>query len=97
MHSRENVVSESHASAIGGKDGMEFQDFTVPTPTDEVVMEEGCEDASFSTTKQKPAPIARDQRHQKDRGIEDSLFDMANIAKVMASQQMERDASLSQP
>ncbi|MCO5562199.1 hypothetical protein L7F22_056843 [Adiantum nelumboides] len=91
MHSWANVVSESHASAIGGKDVMEKQDFMVPTPTDEVVVEEGCDDASFSTTKQKPAPIACDQRHRKDRGIEDSLFDMANTAKIMASQQQERD------
>ncbi|MCO5595740.1 hypothetical protein L7F22_049787 [Adiantum nelumboides] len=87
MHSRANVVSESHAAAIGGKDGMEKQDFIVPTPTDEVGIEEGCEDGSFSATKQKSAPIARGQRHRKDRGIEDALFDMANTAKIMASQQ----------
>ncbi|MCO5574298.1 hypothetical protein L7F22_028080 [Adiantum nelumboides] len=87
MHSGANVVSELLASAIGGKDGMEKPDFIVPTPTDEVVVEEGCEDESFSATKKNPAPIARDQRHRKDRGIEDSLFNMANTAKIMASQQ----------
>ncbi|MCO5577712.1 hypothetical protein L7F22_031544 [Adiantum nelumboides] len=92
MHSSANVVSELHAFAIGGKDGMEKQDFIVPTPTDEVGIEEGCEDGSFLATKQNSAPITRDQRHQKDRGIEDTLFDMANTAKIMASQQQERDA-----
>ncbi|MCO5603771.1 hypothetical protein L7F22_057923 [Adiantum nelumboides] len=95
MHGRANVVCGSHASALGSKTDKEMDDASQPLEgqSQDHVAEEGEDATQASATKEKsPSTIpTRSPHHKKDRKIEDSLTDMANTAKLMASQQRESD------
>ncbi|MCO5586971.1 hypothetical protein L7F22_040916 [Adiantum nelumboides] len=92
MPSKANVVSESHASALGGFANKEMVEVVVlkePHATEDRVY--GTQ-SSMAKEKLLVGNTARDTRHQKDQKIKEALGDMTNIAKLMAAQQRESDA-----
>ncbi|MCO5550018.1 hypothetical protein L7F22_003495 [Adiantum nelumboides] len=85
MHSTANIVSESHALALGGFADEEMVEVIVLEEPH--VTEIGVDGTQSSMANEKllAGNTARDTCHRKDQKIEESLGDLTNIAKQRES------------
>ncbi|MCO5576058.1 hypothetical protein L7F22_029865 [Adiantum nelumboides] len=92
MYSRENVVSESHASALESFADEKMIEIVALKEAD--ATEDGVDGTQPSIPKETllTANTTQDTRDRKDQKIKESLGDMIDIANLMTAQQRESDA-----